>query len=385
MFICYIFFYFSRKSLVFIFPLMINELKISIYDIGLINSIFYIAYAFSKFFSGIVTDKYNYKYFMFIALIFTGIFNLFIGICDTIFFITLFWFFNAMFQGCGWPPITKQLTYFYKKSERGVWWSVLSISHNIGGAMAPIIIGILSIQFIWRINFFIIGISCIFLGCILIFFLRKVTFNQIESKNSYFNNDFNITEILMNKNILLLSICYFFIYFIKTAFNDWLIIYMINQREHTLFSSSMLIFYFEFGGIIGIIFSGWITDKIIFNRIFFLIINIIFLCITSLLFYNIPVGFKFIEYFIIFFLGFFLFAPQMLVGLIASEVVNKNSACTANSFVGSFAYIGSALAGYPFSLIINISWNVYFIVIILSEIILIPLLILIFLNAKYYE
>jgi sugar phosphate permease len=149
---------------------------------------------------------------------------------------------------------------------------------------------------------------------------------------------------------------------------------MINQKDHNLFSASFVIFYFEFGGILGIILAGWVTDNLVKNRIVFLILAMFCFFIISLFFYSIPTGFRMVEYIIIFALGFFLFSQQMLIGLVASEFVNKSSACTANGLVGFFAYFGASLAGYPFSLMINISWNIYFIMIFFCEIILILIL-----------
>lgn len=370
MFFAYIFFYFSRKSLVFMFPLMLDDLSFNIYDVGIINSIFYITYAISKFFSAIITDKYNSKYFMFFGLIFTGLLNIFICFSKSILFISFFWILNAFFQGWGWPPITKQLTYLYKNNERGLWWSFFSISHNIGGAVIPIIIGLLSVNFIWRVNFFIIGFFCVLTG---IFFIYVFKNYAVSSNNYFVFKPYKFVDIF-NKKIFILCICYFFIYLIKTALNDWLILYMVNQKEYVLVSASFSIFYFEFGGILGILFSGWVSDKFFSNRFFFLFICVLFLFCTSFIYYIIPIGYIYFDFFVIFLIGFFLFSPQMLIGLIASEIVDKKLACTSNGLVGAFAYIGAALAGYPFSFIINISWNFYFIIILFSQFFLIFLL-----------
>ncbi len=376
MFFCYIFFYFSRKSLIFMSHYLISDLNFSIYWIGFINSLFYIIYAFSKFLFGIFSDKFISRNLMFIGLAFTGFFNFLIGISSNIILIAILWFLNAFFQGMGWPFITKQLTYWYNSRERGFWWGLLSISHNIGGAIIPVIIGFLSLNFFWRFNFFIIGFFCFISGIILYLYLKNIPNSPFCFLYAPFskNLEYKIENIFYNKYILLLCLSYFFIYVIKTAFNDWLVFYMISQREHDMFSASFIVFYFEFGGIFGIIFSGVITDKIFNNRIIFLRFSAFCLFIMSLFFYNIPYGFKKIEYIIIFVLGFLLFSQQMLIGLIASESVYKKLSCTANGFVGCFAYIGAAFAGLPFSIIINVSWTVYFVIIFSFEIILIFIL-----------
>jgi len=386
----YIFFYFTRKSFIFVSPLVINELNLSLKEIGFISTIFYITYAISKFIGGIISDKSNPRYLMSFGLILTGICNICIGLASNIYIIITFWTINALFQGFGWPPVTKQLTHWYSKMERGLWWGICSTSHNIGGAIIPIIVGYLSIHFGWRVSMYLIGLICILIGIILINRLRDTPQSIGLPSIEEFNNEIDIKaeklidnkimiNILYNKKIWLLSILYFFIYIIRTAINDWTILYLVNQKGYNLFSAGLSIFYFEIGGILGMIVSGWITDKI-FNgkRIFFIFICNLGLITMSIILWNIPVGYKNIDYFIITFLGFFTFGPQMLIGLIASEIVEKDRACTANGFVSCWAYLGAAITGYPFSLIINLSWNIYFLVITICTIILMIFIIPVF-------
>ena len=67
-------------------------------------------------------------------------------------------------------------------------------------------------------------------------------------------------------------------------------------------------------------------------------------------------------------IGFFIFGPQMLVGLAAAEIVDKKAACTANGFAGCFAYIGAAATGYPLGKIIDIwKWEGFFVVLLISS------------------
>lgn len=384
----YIFFNFTRKSLILLSPFIINELCFSLNEIGFMNTVFYIIYGISKFFSGLISDKFNSRYFMSFGLIFTGIFNIFIGFSNDINFILLFWSFNAIFQGCGWSSITKQLTHWYSKSERGFLWSVCSTSNNISGAFIPIMFGFLSLKFGWRFCIFIIGTICVFVGFILLNRLRNTpeslglpSVERVYDDENFIRlNSFKNNNFFYNKYIWLLGISYFFIYIIRTAINDWSILYFINQKGYSLFSAELIISYFEIGGIFGMIISGYVTDKIFKGkRSFFIFLCSIFLISFSFVLYNIPAGYEKIDFFLIFFFGFFVFGPQMLIGLISSEIVSKNYACASNGFVGCWAYLGAAFSGYPFSLIINISWNIFFSVITFCSfilmIIIIPILI----------
>ena len=61
-------------------------------------------------------------------------------------------------------------------------------------------------------------------------------------------------------------------------------------------------------------------------------------------------------------IGFFIFGPQLLVGLAAAEIVTKRAACTANGFAGCFAYVGAAATGYPLGKIIDLwGWPGFFV------------------------
>ena len=125
MYLGYAFYYFTRKSFTFITPLLISEMHISKTEIGLIASAFYITYGFSKFLSGILSDKSNARYFMSIGLIITGIANILFGFAHNATAFMIIWIMNGFFQGWGWPPCAKLLTHWYSKRERGRWWGGL--------------------------------------------------------------------------------------------------------------------------------------------------------------------------------------------------------------------------------------------------------------------
>ncbi len=84
----------------------------------------------------------------------------------------------------------------------------------------------------------------------------------------------------------------------------------------------------------------------------------------------------------LFCIGFFVFGPQMLIGMAAAECSHKDSAGAATGFVGLFAYMGAALAGYPLAMILETyHWNGFFITIALCASV-IGLLLLPFLLAQ---
>ncbi len=61
-------------------------------------------------------------------------------------------------------------------------------------------------------------------------------------------------------------------------------------------------------------------------------------------------------------IGFFVFGPQMLIGMAAAEC--SAAAGAATGFVGLFAYLGASLAGWPLAKVLDTwHWSGFFVVI----------------------
>jgi len=386
MYIGYIFFYFARKSFTFIVPQLV-DLGYSYSDLGLLGTILSISYGVSKFCSGILSDRANPRYFMAVGLILTGLFNILFGCSNSLLLFAIFWALNGWFQGWGWPPITKQLTYWYTKEERGMWWSICSTSHNVGGAIIPIIVGYYANTLGWRYAMFIPGGMCIVMGFLLINRLRDEPrslglppIEKYKADGDYYElpsespaTSLSTKQILLehvfnNAPVLVMAISYFFVYVVKTAVNDWTVPFLVRVRGYDLVTAGTSIVWFELGGLLGMLFAGWVADRLFTNKRGSLIV-IFAMCLTCSLwfFWQLNSDAKLINFILIGLIGFFVYGPQMLIGLAAAEYVDKKAACSANGFVSWWGYVGAAAAGYPVSLLIQYSWNWYFISLLLCS------------------
>ena len=116
-----------------------NELGMTTTQSGAMSSAFYILYGLAKFSSGIIADKVSPQYILGPALILIGILNFMMGASDSITGLMTVYALTALMQGSGFPPIAKALSYWFSRKERGMWYSFWNASHNVGGAVAPII------------------------------------------------------------------------------------------------------------------------------------------------------------------------------------------------------------------------------------------------------
>lgn len=389
-------YYFTRKSFNYVMPEMIKDLGISISDVGILSTAFYLVYGISRFASGIMSDASNPRFFMGIGLIITGIINIFFGMSSSLWLFTFFWILNAFFQGWGWPPCSKSLTTWYSRNERGLWWSICNTSHNVGGAIIPLLAGGLAVHFGWRYGMYIPGVIAIIVGLFVCLRLRDKPSSmglptvghwrndQLELQQEAASRKLTLWPILIqyiftNKYVWLLAVSYILVYIVRIGLNDWTNLYLVQEYGYDLIKANSALSFLEIGGFIGTLVAGWGSD-IVFkgNRTPMNIIFMVGIGAAAALLWLFPeMGYTLMSV-CFFFVGFFIFGPQMLIGMAAAEASHKDSAGAATGFVGLFGYLGAAMSGYPLARIIEIAgWNGFFITMIvatlLSAVLLLPL------------
>ncbi|CVK19257.1 MFS transporter family glucose-6-phosphate receptor UhpC [Sporomusa sphaeroides] len=394
----YAIFYFTRNSYKSIMPKMLEDLHLQLSDVGMLSTIFYIVYGSSRFIGGIMSDKSNPRYFMGIGLILTGIVNILFGLSSSVTMFALLWGLNAFFQGWGWPPCTKILTTWYSRNERGFWWALCNTSHNVGGAIIPILAAYLAVHYGWRYGMIVPGIIGIVFGILVCIFLRDRPESMGLPKVGEWRNDelemeqvkksasdlstFTILRkyILTNKFVWLLALSYVLVYVVRIGVNDWANLFLVKSHGVDLVVANSAISMLEIGGFIGTIAAGWGSDKLFKgNRIPMNIIFMLGIMVSVAALWLLPL----VSYWAIgatfFFIGFFIFGPQMLTGMAAAEVAHKEYAGTATGFVGLFGYMGAALTGLPVAKVIETwGWDGFFMVMavasLLSALIIVPIM-----------
>ena len=381
-YIGYAMFYFTRKSFTFSMPALMAELGFDKATLGFLGTVLTVTYAISKFVSGLISDKSSLRVLMGAGLILTGIFNIFVGLSSSLFLFALFLGLNGFFQGWGSPPCAKLLTYWYSQTERGRWWGIWNTSHNIGGAVIPVLCAFAIQSFGWRYAMYLPGATAIVIGLLLINRIRTTpkevglpTIEKfrndypedkkkefIEKEKTYSAREILVDHILKNKFIWVLSISYFFVYVVRIAIYDWLQFYLMEEKSYSLMVAGSCVLWFEIGGMFGSLAAGSLSDTLFHGRrgpisILFtigVIINLFFLWfIPSVSLVTVSIT--------MFIFGFLIFGPQMLIGMAAAELVDKEAAGTATGFAGLCAYAGAACAGWPVGWIIDTcGWSSFF-------------------------
>jgi OPA family sugar phosphate sensor protein UhpC-like MFS transporter len=379
MFVGYAFYYFTRKSFTFAMPGIMQELHLDKSELGIMGSVFALSYGASKFISGVMSDQSNPRYFMALGLILTGIFNICFGFSSSLVLFAIFWGLNGWFQGFGWPPCVRFLSHWYSHSERGSWWSIWTVSQNVGAFLIPWIVGICLHYFGWRSAMYIPGVLCILGGFFLINRLRDTPQSLGLPSIEKFRNDYAgksvdgseeqelstrqlVMGVLKNKYIWMLAIAYFFVYFVRTGVGDWTALYLVEAKGYSRLGAVGSVSLFEAGGFFGSLCAGLISDRLFaarrgpVNALFALMLLIAVVC-----FWYVPGGYSWLDSSSLFAMGFATFGPQMLIGVAAAELAHKKASATATGLTGWVAYIGAAVAGFPLGKVIDkMGWEGFF-------------------------
>lgn len=383
-FLGYASYYFTRNSFTYTAPVMREALGFSLEQLGVIMSVFPLAYGFSKLLAGVLSDKFSTRLFMACGLAATGVINILFGMQTSIFAFCGLWFLNGVFQGSGAPPCAKLLTSWYPKSERGTWWGFWNTSHNTGGFLIPLLAGYCARAFGWQYGMIVPGIIAIVMGLFLYNRIRDspevvglppadpdeagavsaapvsaaVTGSDMTLRQKLFKYVFS------NPYVWLLAISYFFVYFVRQGVSSWAHIFLMDFKgvasaQEAAFQVSGM----EVGGLIGSLVSGWASDKMMRGRripVIILWLLGVIASITSLWF--IPGAWRYATWLAVFCIGFFIYGPQMLVGLAGAEIVDRSAVSSTIGLLGWIAYLGAAVSGYPLTkLVTKLGWHAYFV------------------------
>ncbi|GFW37976.1 glucose-6-phosphate exchanger SLC37A4 [Trichonephila clavipes] len=106
LFFCFASYTYNRKSVSLVTPQLIGD-GLDPSHAGLILSCQNAAFAVSKFFAGVLSDRTNPRILFATGLLISGLATLFFSSSSSLSIFCALWFLNGLAQGCGWPSCAK--------------------------------------------------------------------------------------------------------------------------------------------------------------------------------------------------------------------------------------------------------------------------------------
>ncbi|MFT7800272.1 glucose-6-phosphate exchanger SLC37A4-like [Arapaima gigas] len=401
MFVGYTLYYFSRKTFSFVMPSVMLEIELDKDNLGLITSSQTLAYAISKFISGMLSDQMSARWLFSIGLFTVGVVNVAFSWSSSVALFALLWFINGLGQGLGWPPCGKVLRKWYEPSQFGTWWAVLSCSMNLAGGLGPIIATVMAQNYSWRLTLSASGIVCMGSAFLCLLLIKNEPSNvglanlqsaTIKGKKGGSSDESTLGEFLTSPYLWVLSMGFLMVFGVKTACADWGQLFLIQEKGQSALMGSSYVSALEVGGLLGSITAGYLTDRAVAkqglrshgNPRHALLISMMAGMFVSMCLFRVTVtpsketpvwlmalhplsiltGLSEQEIWILTLgaiFGFSSCGPIALFGVIASESAPSNYCGTSHAIVALMANVGAFLAGLPFSTVAkHYSWDTAF-------------------------
>jgi OPA family glycerol-3-phosphate transporter-like MFS transporter/OPA family sugar phosphate sensor protein UhpC-like MFS transporter len=380
----YTLFYFLRKNFSFAMPGLQQDCGISKPMLG--NFLFWggIVYGLSKFVNGIVGDKAAPKKMFCLGLFACVLVNVAFGFAPQLASLfsgsssgetspasALAWTFGILlvlsqfFQGTGFPPCAKLIAFWIPPKELATKMSVWNTSHSVGGGLVAKVCGvIMGLGVIgsanqgvgmWRWCFWsmaILGLA----GLLLMVFLLPGTPKEeglpdlpgTEAEKPKLGDAAPKGEMMrmvfLNPVIWMLGLVNFTINAVRALIADWGPTMLQEAKAFDPSETGTIVMLFEFAGIGGMLVSGWATDRFFGGRAPRLCLFLMVLTAAMLAaFWFLPAGIACAAALCM--SGFFLYGPQALTGVTATNLATKRFAGTAIGFISLFSYVGVSVAG----------------------------------------
>lgn len=390
-FVGYTAYYFVRKNFSFAIPdLQLPENGgFSKKELGFAFSALSIAYGFSKFLMGNISDRSNARYFLSIGLVLSAFTMIFMGLVpfatSSIAIMFGLLFINGWFQGMGWPACGRVVAHWYSIRERGTAMSIWNLAHNVGGFLVgPLTI--LAIEFFanWHGKLYFPGMVAIVFALVALLLVRdtpqSVGLPPIEEYNNDYpksydaktqEHEFSAKEIFLkyvlnNRLLWYIAIANAFVYLVRNGIVNWAPTFLQEAKNYSESQAAWASSFYELAAIPGTILCGIISDKVFQGRRAPVTIIYMAMTLVAVLVYWLSSGENhWVQNGSLWAIGFFIYGPVMLIGVQAIDLVPKKAAGTAAGLTGLFGYfIGDMLANAALGALVDESgWNACFIAI----------------------
>lgn len=393
--ITYAGFYFCRKNLSVVMPLLHNSAGLGSIELANIVFGFSLLYALGQFVWGFVSDRVGAKWVVGAGLALAIVSNLMMGLHASARWLLVFACLNGIGQATGWSGLVKIMAIWFDRTNRGVvmaWWGT---NYVFGGFLATgfatwtVTQPWLLARMGWRRGFIFPAILLLFIAVAYLFFVREEpsaserAIDGIDDRSRLRDDRSGWTDLaalLRMPSLWMVSISYFFLELCRYALLFWLPFYMVERLKYSPQVSGYLSSFYELVGIVGALLAGYASDRLLQSRrapisaIMLFGFGVILLCQPTLQQHGI-VGVAVA----ISLAGMLSYGPDTLLsGAAAQDIGEAKAAGTACGLVEGIGHMGSLISPY---LVVYVSgrygWDHLFIVFaaaaFLAGIVLIPM------------
>ncbi len=277
--IAYASIYFGRVNFAVAIPALGAELGVSKSTLGLVGSLFFWTYGIGQLINGQIGDKISTRKLIFVGLLLAGLSNIAFGLSTSIVVMAIAWMVNAFSQSTLWGPMVKSLSHWFPSHMKSRVAMGISTSMVGGYLLAWGLSGKVISAYSWQYAFIIPGVFLI----IYAFIWRKyfvdskddsegeIEHNEIVLADNEFLKDPNtkknkngitLWQLIVKKRLSLIVLACFAQGVLKDGIALWAPTMFMETWDLDLKTMTQFIIYIPIMNFFGILFAGYINEKL---------------------------------------------------------------------------------------------------------------------------
>ncbi|PXX25995.1 MFS transporter [Arenibacter sp. ARW7G5Y1] len=357
-------FYFGRKNLSVTWSSMEQDLGLDNSDYASIIFVYSLIYTIGQFVNGYLSDTFGPRKVVTVGLFLAAIGNLFLGMTFSAGVIVFLIALNGYGQSTGWSGLIKNMTPWFRRTERGIvmsWWSTCYVT---GGFLATIFAtyAAFDMEFLselgWKRGFIFPSLILFVIAFLYLLFTRnnpedvglpKIVENKYEFEGGAKVEKLKILGVLLrNSSLWIYSSCYMILKMTRYAFLFWLPVYLEKALQYGVSDAGYMSSVYELIGFFGVILAGYSSDKIFnsnrFSTVSLMMIGLGLACLAHP--YMVPYG-KIATVISIALIGIATYGPDSLICTAGSmDVGGTKGAAMAAGIINGMGSVGQMFSGF---------------------------------------
>jgi sugar phosphate permease len=268
---CYAGFYFCRKPFYITKSALGHELNFDATMLGVIGSVYLVAYAIGQFASGVLGDRLGPRVTLLTGMAVSLGANAAFGISNSYASFLVLMALNGLCQATGWSNTVGTMANWFRRSERGTVMGVWATNFQVGGVAANMLASWVLGKWGFRYSFFTGSLVLLAVWAFFLFNQRNKPTDAglapLEDADEPREEDlpakWSSAQIL---NVVLVGVFYFFVKFIRYSLWSWAPFFL--ERNYGLKgdAAGYMSTVFDAAGIAGVIVTGFLSDKVFKSR-----------------------------------------------------------------------------------------------------------------------
>jgi len=349
-------YYFGKVNLSIVVPaLLATYQNLSLYNVGLISSGFFTAYALGQFLHGQISERYNPFVYISIGLIGSAFFNVLLGFAAGFFWLLfIFEVCDGFMQSMGWSSCVRANSLIQSKERLEKSSIILGTSYQVGNSIAWLVSAFAVGAWGWQAGFWVAAAMLFMRGIALLMFRPDI---EIEAKHEPKEQ----IKRTLSKPIVLSGISLSLLNMVRYGVITWIPLYLFTSNNLVVSQMGdvgLKVCLIPILGVLGTLYFYKNSKLSIDTKAILFLIG---LCIS---FITLPFVSGSLALLVLLAGSFFLYGPHVyLVTTIPSRMKEKNVVAASAGFIDGMGYIGTVLIGIIIPLLISVfgGWTSVFI------------------------